>query len=170
MKIKFPTLPVFNQEKWRRDLTLFDKGPFKDILDTFLPFAYFNLPDHTGEDALLRFNELFQAFALSVHPKNLVLFPDYVRKLGEEGGFAYFYFPDGFIHEYSKMFYFDLKTDNNIYSYTGAMIRNHLDQSSFTYGVLRVAEAFANYLKASDIPFNLFLWKNTSEDTVEVII
>ncbi len=50
------------------------------------------------------------------------------------------------------------------------MIRNHLDQSSFTYGVLRVAEAFANYLKASDIPFNLFLWKNTSEDTVEVDI
>ena len=168
MRIPFPTLPIFNKEDWDNDLHLFDKPPFKDLIETFLPFAYFELPDYTGENAIFRFNELVQAFAVSLHPKNVNAWPDYVRKLQEEGGLAYLHFPDGFIHPHSKMFYFDFQRDDNYGNYTGVMIRNHSDQKRFVYGVLRIAESFSQYLKDQGINFRLFLRKQDSGENSEV--
>ena len=169
MKIPFPTLPVFDKERWNNDLNLLNKPPFNDLIETYLPFAYFELPDYTGEEVIHRFNELFQDFTFSLHPKNKCPWPDYIRELRREGGLSHLQFPDGFVHPHSKMFYYGSLGDDNSYDgYTGVMIRNHCDQKSLVYGSLRIAEAFAQYLSDHNIRFRLFLRKHDVDENLEV--
>lgn len=136
-----------------------------------MPFVYFNLPSLADEQeytTIDRFNKLFQDFLRTLDTRNNHPHADYVRKFDEEGGVAYVYFPDGFIHHHSKMFYYHHPLDRNISEYSGVTIRNHTDQQSYTYGVMRIAQAFAKYLKSRDIPFKIFLRKMCDYQDVEI--
>jgi hypothetical protein len=170
--IPFPELPPYSDEAWDR-LGLFETSPMKELVETFAPFAYFNLPTITGKyssELLLTFNALFQEFLTTLSEKNTKPWLDYVRDLGVEGGVSNIYFPDGFMHDYSKMFYFYHQADDNIMCYTGVMIRNHMDQKSKTYGVMRVAQAFMVFLKERQTPFKVFLKRLDSHEDVEVAV
>lgn len=170
--IPFPELPTYSDEAWD-SFNLFETSPMKELIGTFAPFAYFNLPTITGKHSsqlLQTFNTLFQEFLTTLSEKNTKPWPDYVRDLGEEGGVANIYFPDGFMHDHSKMFYFYQQKDDNIMCYTGVMIRNHTDQKSKTYGVMRVAQEFMVFLKERQIPFKVFLKRLDSHEDVEVTV
>jgi hypothetical protein len=170
--IPFPELPPYSEKAWD-SLNLFRTSPMRELIETFTPFAYFNLPTLTGKSSselLHTFNALFQEFLISLSTENARPWPDYVRELCEEGGVSNIYFPDGFMHDYSKMFYLFHQKDDNIMCYTGVMIRNHMDQNSKTYGVLRVAQAFMSFLREKQIQFRLFLRTIDSHEDTEVIV
>ncbi len=143
----------------------------KELMEDFAPFAYFNLPSITSEHdsgVINAFNILFQEFLATLDSRNRKPWPDYIRDFGEEGGVAHVYFPDGFIHEHSKMFYFHQEKDDNLMRYTGVVIRNHTDQKHFTYGVLRIAKDFILFLQSKKIPFRLFLRNSNTLKDIEV--
>ena len=168
--ISFPELPTYSEEAWGK-LNLFNTSPMRELIGDFAPFAYFNLPTIVGShssELLNAFNALFQEFLKTLSDKNARDWPDYVRDLCEEGGVANIYFPDGFIHDSSKMFYFYHERDENLMCYTGVMIRNHMDQKSQTYGVLRTAQAFMMFLREKQIQFRLFLKRLDSHEDIEV--
>jgi hypothetical protein len=167
---KFPELPEFNPSEWQ-SLAWISKPLIIRLTDTFIPFVYFNLPSLAADDVskiLTRFNELFRDFLTALDTRNKKPCAVYVEKFDEEGGVAHVYFPDGFIHMDSKVFYLHHPADNNICKHSGVTIWNPSDQPSRMYGIMRIAQAFSKYLNERSVPFKLFLNRLDTHEYVEV--
>lgn len=169
MKTQFPVLPQFQGEKGDKAHFILDRDPVVlRIRDWYLPFCYFHLHDFMVKD-LNELNTLLNTFLSKLHEKNFNQHPDFIRSFGEEGGIGYIHFPDGFIHDHCKVFYYDESKDDNSMHYKGFVFCNHLDQRSKTYGILRIAKAFGEWLEVEKIPHTLYLRAKDFGGELEVI-
>lgn len=169
MTTKFPELPEFQGAKGDEAHFILDKDPALKLLrDTFLPFVYFHLPTLKEMD-LSEVNTFLQTFLSTLHQANHETYPDYVRDFGCEGGIGFIHFPDGFVHDHCKAFYYNNGHDVNSMGYQGLMFYNHSDQRSKTYGILRIAKAFADWLAIQRVPFGMHLRMVDADGDLQVI-
>ena len=162
-------LPSFSGEHGDEAHFILDRDPGVKLLrDTFLPFVYFHLPTLKEMD-LSEVNTFLQTFLSTLHKANHDMYPDYIREFGFEGGIGFIHFPDGFVHDHCKAFYYNNGHTSNSMGYQGFMFCNHSDQRSKTYGILRIAKAFADWLGVQGVPFDMHLRMVDGDGDVQVM-